>query len=175
MDSNNVISVFGASNPEPGTAEYKQAQAVGRVLAELGYAIANGGYGGTMEASARGAKEAGGQTLGVTCRVWSRKPNEYIDEIVETAEYNERLSKLIDLGRSGYVALPGATGTLVELAWVWEHACKGWWARPIAMVGEFWKPLVKMMVAQRSRSDQYVRLVTTAEELKNVFPALQNQ
>ena len=170
MDKKNVITVFGASNPESGSREYEQARAVGRVLAELGYAVANGGYGGTMEASARGAKEAGGRSIGVTCRLWSRQPNEFIDEVIATAEYAERLTKLIDLGRSGYVALPGATGTLVELAWVWEHACKGWWTRPIALVGEFWRPLVEMMVAQRARSDQYVRLVSSAEELREVFP-----
>jgi len=170
MEPKNVISVFGASNPEPGGEAYAQARAVGRVLAELGYAIANGGYGGTMEASARGAKEAGGRTIGVTCRLWSRQPNEYIDEVIETAEYTERLSKLIELGQGGYVALPGATGTLVELAWVWEHACKGWWDRPIAMVGEFWRPLVDMMVAQRRRSDQYVRLISSVEELRDFFP-----
>ncbi len=169
MDKKNIITVFGASHPQPGSAEYEQARVVGRVLAELGYAVANGGYAGTMEASARGAKEAGGHTIGVTCSLWSRPANEYIDEVVPTAEYTERLTKLIDLGLCGYVALPGATGTLVELAWVWEHACKGWWTRPIALVGEFWQPLVEMMVAQRARSDQYVRLVTTAEELRDVF------
>lgn len=170
MDSNNVISVFGASNPEAGSAEYALAQNVGCVLAELGYVIANGGYGGTMEASAKGAKQAGGRTIGVTCSVWPREANEYIDEVVATSQYEERLGKLIDLGQAGYVALPGATGTLVELAWVWEHACKGWWERWIALVGDFWKPLVDMMVSQRRRSDQYVRLVSKAEELRDVFP-----
>ncbi|MBN1943604.1 MAG: LOG family protein [Phycisphaerae bacterium] len=172
MDAKKVISVFGASNPEPGSADYKQAQAVGGVLAELGYTIANGGYGGTMEAAACGAKEAGGRTIGVTCSLWSRKANEYIDEVIQTEEYTGRMRRLIDLGQGGYVALPGATGTLVELAWVWEHACKGWWKRPIAMVGEFWRPLLEMMVAQRARSDQYVRLVSSAEELRSVFPNL---
>ncbi|MBN1554618.1 MAG: LOG family protein [Phycisphaerae bacterium] len=170
MDTSNVISVFGASNPEPDSAEYALARAVGRVLAELGYIVANGGYGGTMEASSRGAKEAGGHTIGVMCNVWASRPNEFIDEVIETSDYTKRLTTLIDLGRAGYVVLPGATGTLVELAWVWEHACKGWWTRSIAMVGKFWKPLLKMMVAQRARSVQYVRLISTAAELREVFP-----
>lgn len=173
MTTKNIISIFGASNPEPGGDAYGQAQSVGRVLAKLGYTVANGGYGGTMEASARGAKDAGGLTIGVTCSIWSSRPNAYIDEVIETAEYEERLRTLIDLGLAGYVALPGATGTLVELAWVWEHACKGWWSRPIALVGEFWQPLLEMMVTQRPRSDQYVQLVKTPEELRNVFPAIQ--
>jgi len=168
----NVISVFGASKASPGGEAYEQARAVGRVLAELGYSVANGGYGGTMEASARGAKEADGHTLGVPCRRWTRSVNAYIDEVIETADYPERLRTLIELGSAGYVALPGATGTLVELAWVWEHACKGGPSGPIALVGTFWGPLVGMMNAQRPRSDTYLQLVETAEELRGVFASL---
>jgi hypothetical protein len=170
-----VITVFGSGDPAKGSEAYEQARAVGRVLAELGYTIANGGYGGTMEASARGAHEAGGQTIAVPCSIWSSKPREeYFSEIRTTACYDERLARLIELGNSGYVALPGATGTLVELAWVWEHACKGFSkmaVRPIACVGSFWQPLLEMMVAQRPRAADYVRLAEHPEALAEIFPA----
>lgn len=171
IPSEKIVAVFGASDPSPGEEAYEQAVAVGRVLAEQGYVVANGGYGGTMAASARGAKSAGGRTLGVPCRVWSRQPAEWIDEVVWTENYVQRLTTLIELGRAGYVVLPGATGTLVELAWVWEHACKGWSDRPIA-AAEFWKPLLARMAEQRPDAPRYVRLFSAAEELREIFPRL---
>jgi hypothetical protein len=171
-----TIPVFGSGDPAEGSEAYEAARAVGRVLAGLGYVVANGGYGGTMEASARGAKEAGGRAIGVPCSIWSSSPCEaYLSEVRMTASYNERLSTLIELGTGGYVVLPGATGTLVELAWVWEQACKGFLdaaARPIACVGEFWQPLVEMMAAQRARSASSVHVVASAEALADVFPTI---
>ena len=53
-----VVSVFGTGAAKPGDKKYVLAEQLGRLLAESGFAIANGGYGGTMEASAKGASEA---------------------------------------------------------------------------------------------------------------------
>ena len=193
-----VVSVFGANDPTSGEQAYDTAFAVGRVLGELGYAIANGGYGGTMEASAAGAKSAGGSTIGVTCSVWSSQPNEYIDQTIVTDKLADRLAKLIELGEGGYVVLPGATGTLVELAWVWELACKGFLhgdemirpggetqgkpgdaesiggaqGRPIVCVGEFWRPLVEMMAVARPASSDCIALVNTPEKIAEHFACL---
>ena len=195
-----VVSVFGANDPKEGERAYDTAFAVGRVLGELGYAIANGGYGGTMEASAAGAKSAGGSTIGVTCSVWSSQPNEYVDEIIVTDKLADRLGKLIELGTGGYVVLPGATGTLAELAWVWELACKGFLpfdetqdrhgggaqdkpgdgarpfdgaqGRPIVCVGEFWRPLVEMMAVARPASSACIVLVNTPEKIAEHFACL---
>jgi uncharacterized protein (TIGR00725 family) len=141
-----VVSVFGSNDGREGDSAYETARSVGRKLAESGYAVANGGYGGTMEASARGAKEGGGRTIGVTCSVWRSAANAYIDETVVTESLMKRLARLLELGRSGYVVLPGATGTLVELAVSWEHMCKGLVVhRLLVCVGDFWRSLVKMM------------------------------
>ncbi|MBS3821141.1 MAG: LOG family protein [Planctomycetes bacterium] len=171
-----VISVYGSGDPAPGSEAYATAREVGRVLAALGYAVANGGYGGTMEASARGAREVGGHTIGVPCRIWSSSPRrEVLSEVHMTDSYEERLATLIALGSGGYVVLPGATGTLVELAWVWEQACKGFLdvaRQPIACLGGFWQPLVDMMVSQRRRSVDAVHVVTDPGALAEVFPAV---
>lgn len=166
-----IITIFGSADPAEGSEEYALARAVGQVLARQGYGIANGGYRGTMEASARGAKEVGGQTVGVTCSLWKSQPNKYIDRIEQTDELSERLGKLISLGTSGFVALPGATGTLVELAMVWELSAKRFLSgRPIACVGEFWKPLVDMMAAARPGIEQAVTVVDSPQQLRDVFP-----
>ena len=192
-----VVAVFGSNGAEAGGQAYERARAVGRELAEMGYAVANGGYGGTMEASARGAKEAGGATIGVTCSLWSTSANRYIDEVIVTRSLPERIETLIALGRCGYVVLPGATGTLAELAWVWELACKGFLEnmrdtanshgvakmpqavvaqevtkmpkRPIVCMGRFWRPVIEMMVAARPASGACVSLADSPAELQKYF------
>ena len=165
-----AVSVFGANDPRPGDAAYEVARSVGGKLAELGYGIVNGGYGGTMEASARGAKEVEGRTVGVTCSIWKSQPNPYIDEVVRTEGLQQRVDKLVELGRGGYVVLPGATGTLVELATVWERMCKGLLEqRPLVCVGSFWWPVVELMRSARPRCGELVQLAGGSEELALYF------
>ncbi len=170
-DDCSTVAVFGSGEPPEGSAAYATAQAVGRAVAELGYAVANGGYGGTMEASARGAKAAGGRTIGVVCSVWRSAPNAFLDETIGTASLRERLTRLVDLGTGGYVVLPGATGTLAELAMVWELLAKRLLPRrPLVCVGEFWRPLIEMMSAARAACADYVSQVRGPDELKRCLP-----
>ena len=166
-----AVAVFGANDAAEGSEEYDIAREVGSVLAGLGYAVANGGYGGTMEATARGAREAGGHTIGVTCTSWPTPVNRYIDRCVQTNGLQERIATLAELATGGFVVLPGATGTLLELATVWESMAKGVMdARPVVCVGAFWRPLLEMMAAARPRSRQSVALVEGADELSRHFP-----
>jgi len=115
-----TITVFGTAKAKPGDYAYELAYSVGKMLAQEGFTIANGGYGGTMLAAAKGASEAGGKTIGVTCSAFKQsKPNEYISREIVADSIKERLNTLIKLGQA-YVVLPGGTGTLLELALVWE-------------------------------------------------------
>ena len=61
MTDNGGVAVFGSSQTEPGSAEWEDARRAGARLAEEGYAVITGGYGGTMEAVSNGAAEAGGR------------------------------------------------------------------------------------------------------------------
>ncbi len=165
-EGDNVVCVFGSGDPREGDAEYALARAVGRTLAGLGCMVANGGYGGTMEASARGAAEAGGEVIGVTCSIWSSQPNRYVTRQISTSSLAERVATLIEIGRGGYVCLPGSTGTLVELATVWEMMFKKLLPRrPLVCVGEFWRPLVDMMVAARAPSGRYIAIAPRPDDL----------
>lgn len=169
-----AVTVFGSNDVREGDAAYETARSVGRKLAELGYAVANGGYGGTMEASARGAKEAGGRTIGVTCSLWREAANAYIDETIVTDSLMQRVAKLVELGLAGYVVLPGATGTLVELAVVWEQMAKGLMSRrPLVCVGNFWRPIMKLMAQAKPGSEGLVSVVPGADELERFFPPVQ--
>jgi len=171
-----IVTIFGSGDPPKGSDDYVLAEAVGAKLGALGYTIANGGYRGTMEASARAARETGGEVIGVSCSIWNSKPNDYITRGIITTSYDERLGTLIKIASSGFVALPGGTGTLVELAMVWEAKSKGFWKneteKPIVCVGNFWKPLIDMMHAQRPKSREFVSLLQHPEELSEIFPPL---
>ncbi len=167
------VAVFGASTPSPGDEQYEFARRTGELLARRGYCVVNGGYGGTMEASARGARQAGGTTIGVTCGLWSSRPNDYLDETRPTGDLQERLTTLVELATAGCVALRGGTGTLLELAMVWELKAKGFLAeKPIVCVEDFWRPVVEPMGLVRPDCLRHVTLAAGPEDIAATFPDL---
>lgn len=138
-----IITVFGSSRPSTGDEDYEAARALGKALAQHGFSVCTGGYGGIMEAVSRGAKEAGGKTYGITAEFFKRGPNEFVDVEVRKKTWQERLFALIDMA-DGYVACKGGTGTLVELAVVWEMLNKAVMAeKPCVVFGEFWQPILE--------------------------------
>jgi uncharacterized protein (TIGR00725 family) len=137
-----IVTVFGSSRPKESDPDYLEARSLGRALAEKGLAVCSGGYTGVMEAVSRGAKEAGGKTYGVTAEFFSAKTNPWIDVEVRMKTWQERLFELIRLG-DAFVACKGGTGTLVELAVVWEMLNKSVLeAKPFAVLGDFWSPIL---------------------------------
>lgn len=138
-----IITVFGSGRLHEGDAHYAQARELGTALAARGFVVCTGGYGGVMEAVSRGAKQAGGRTLGVTAQFFQSRANRWIDREVRVKTWRDRLFELLELG-GGYVACPGGTGTLVELAVVWEMANKGvTTGKPIVLLGNFWQPIIE--------------------------------
>jgi uncharacterized protein (TIGR00730 family) len=146
-----VVTLFGSSRPIPGQPAYELAYKLGRAIGENGWTLCNGGYGGTMEASARGASEVGGHTIGVTCKTLGRTgPNPYIREEVPAADLLARLDTLVRFGNA-YVALPGGTGTLLELALVWELTNKALLERerPVILLTDHWRDLIPIIQSEQ--------------------------
>lgn len=142
-----VVTIFGSSKPKEGDAEYEFARSLGYELGRVGFTICNGGYGGIMEASARGAKEAGAKTIGVTVATFKGTANKWIDEEIKAKDLFERLKILIEKG-DGYVVLRGGTGTMVEFSLVWELINKGMInPKPFAVVN-FWIPIIETISEQ---------------------------
>ncbi len=140
--SEQIITVFGSSRPKEGDAEYEEARELGKWLAMSGFAVCSGGFGGVMESVSRGAKEAGGKTYGVTAEFFKRKANGWVDTEVRMNTWEERLFELIRLA-DGFAVCKGGTGTLVELAVVWEMLNKSvMTGKPVAVVGDFWQPIL---------------------------------
>ena len=143
-----VVTVFGSSFPQPLSPAYQLAYDLGQAIAQAGWTLCNGGYGGTMEAAARGACEAGGHTIGVTCGAFGRRcgANAFIRQEIPTFDLLARLNTLVRLA-SAYVVLPGGTGTLLELALVWELLNKRMIRRaaPLVLLGKHWGPVVELV------------------------------
>jgi hypothetical protein len=137
------VTVFGGSKPEPGEKAYQEAQQLGRLLAEHGHTVLTGGYIGTMEAVSRGAAEAGGHVIGVTCEDiehWRTvRPNNWVQEEWRKNTLIERLQALIE-GCEAALALPGGPGTLTEIALTWNlMIIKTLPRRPLILIGEGWQ------------------------------------
>lgn len=138
-----VVTVFGSSRPHEGDAGYAEARALGAALAAQGWIVCSGGYGGVMEGVSRGAKEAQGRTLAVTAKSFRARANRWVDEEISMRTWQERLFELIRRGH-GFVACAGGTGTLVELAVVWEMLNKGVMRKkPFVVLGDFWRPILE--------------------------------
>ncbi len=137
-----IITVFGSSRPEDGHADYGEALELGRSLAAAGFAVCTGGYGGVMEAVSRGASESGGRVLAVTSSFFRSRANRWVEDERRVATWQDRLFELVRLG-DGYIACKGGTGTLVELAVVWEMLNKkAMERRPFVVLGDFWQPIL---------------------------------
>jgi uncharacterized protein (TIGR00730 family) len=143
MKEERIVAVFGSSRPRESDAEYEEARELGRMLATSGFSVCSGGYGGVMAAVSRGAKEGGGKTYGVTAEFFRARVNAWIDMEVRVATWQERLFELIRMAH-GFVACKGGTGTLVELAMVWEMLNKSvMTGKPLAVLGNFWTPIIE--------------------------------
>lgn len=140
-----IVTVFGSGRLATSDPQYAQARSLGAQLAAKGFRVCSGGYGGVMEAVSRGAKEAGGQTIAVTAEFFHSHANEWVDEQIRVKTWQDRLFELVKQGHA-YVTCPGGTGTLAELAVVWEMLNKGAMPRkPFAVLGDFWRPVVDLI------------------------------
>jgi len=172
-----VVTIFGSSRLKEGDPEYRLAYDVGRELATAGFTVCNGGYGGTMEASARGAKESGGTTVGIISDFFPRKANRWIDTTFSSTTLIERMLSLISRG-DAYVILKGGTGTLLEFAAAWEFMNKNVIKeKPIVLVGTFWKDVVETLKEESAWEglSNCARYVTIAETPKSCASYIKQQ
>lgn len=137
-----IITIFGGSKCRHDSEEYRQAQELGRRLAEAGFTICTGGYLGVMEAASRGAREAGGRVYGIVMNQFKSEPNRYLTDKVATDHFYDRLQNLIT--RSvGFVAFRGGMGTVTEISLVWNKLTTGVIdRRPLILVGECWQNVI---------------------------------
>ena len=174
---NSIITVFGSARPVEGDEFYEEAQKLGQELAKAGYVVCNGGYGGTMEASARGAKESGGKTIGVVSEFFSIEPNLWIDKRIVVKSLTDRLMKLISLA-DGYIVLKGGTGTLLEFASVWEFMNKSVIEeKPVIVLGNFWNGVIDTLNRELmfEGKESCTKYIAVASSPRNAVEILQER
>ena len=138
-----IVSVFCSAAPVPGQPLYEEALKLGRLLANAGHTVMTGGYCGTMEAVSRGAVEAGGNSIGVTCRQIEEYrpmgPNEWVKLVKATDTLSHRID-ILTSEADAFLALPGGIGTLAELSTVYNKMIIS--AIPseiLILIGDGWK------------------------------------
>ncbi|MFN8372067.1 MAG: LOG family protein [Anaerolineae bacterium] len=142
-----IISIYGSAAAPVDSPDYLAGVAVGRALAESGYAVMTGGYDGLMGAISKGANQAGGHVIGITSatieKIRPAKANVWVNEIIHYMTLHERLLHLITRA-DGYVAMPGGLGTLNELIMVWElMRVKEIPRNPIVCYGDYWRTILQ--------------------------------
>jgi uncharacterized protein (TIGR00725 family) len=107
------VAVVGGYEADDGVLQL--AEEVGRLLAQRGCVVVTGGRRGVAEAASRGAVLAGGTTVGILPGVRRDEANPYVTVAVPTG-LGETRNALVVMGVDAVVALPGAYGTLSEVA-----------------------------------------------------------
>jgi uncharacterized protein (TIGR00730 family) len=171
-----IVSIFGGSALDSTSPGYREALSLGRLLAQAGYTVATGGYDGVMEAANRGAREAGGSTIGVTTSHFSERklgPNAWIDQEVTFPTLFQRLHHLVTFSHA-LVALRGGVGTLSEVALAWslmqvaEMPCK-----PFVLVGPEWRRVLSIYQQESTIKSRDLDLISFAPSVETVVPLIQ--
>lgn len=118
MSERRSIAVFAAGQKGIDQIYRDSAYQTGKLIAENGFNLINGGGFGLMAETARGVREAGGYVIGVGLREVEEK-NEYNDKYYERIGIHSRQSTLMTLA-DAFIALPGGMGTLYEIVEIME-------------------------------------------------------
>lgn len=174
-----VISVFGSSAPQPGSEAYEIARQIGTLLAKNGFAIATGGYSGTMAAVSQGAAEAGGHVIGVTCDQIEQfrplGPNKWIKEEHRYPTLQERLIHLVRQN-DGMIVLPGGIGTLSEMALAWSFIqTEEMGGRPLILMGKAWQDTIALFNDEHYIRPQHLEILSFADSPESAVEILVNK
>ncbi|HSJ29714.1 MAG TPA: LOG family protein [Acidimicrobiia bacterium] len=165
-----TIAVFGSSTTPPDSTEWDQAVLVGDAIARRGWAVATGGYGGTMEAVSEGAARAGGRVTGVTAPLifpGRKGPNRHVHTEITEDTISHRIARLVEMSDAA-VALPGSIGTFAELVVAWNAAfvagARGAHPMPVVAVGRGWQVLLEAAETTLPTGAGFVRVVRDAAD-----------
>ena len=110
-----AVAVFGSARVTPEDPHYGLAEEMARRLAQAGFAIITGAGPGIMEAANKGAREAGGRSIGCNIELpFEQRPNPYVDTLIDFRYFFARKTMFVKYA-SAFLIFPGGFGTLDEL------------------------------------------------------------
>jgi len=176
------VTVFGSARFEEDHRYYQLARELGQALAGAGYAVMTGGGPGIMEAANRGAREAGGLSVGCNIELpFEQKPNPYLDKFIEFEHFFIRKVMLVKYS-SAFVIMPGGFGTLDEAFEVITLLQTNKLDRfPVVSMGgrEFWGHLGafmrQTMVAEGVISPQDAEFIHPADSASEAIDIIKNR
>lgn len=173
-----AVSIFGSAKAKKGSRYYKLAEHIATLLVEEGYTIITGAGPGIMEAGNKGAKEAGGESIGLNIEVPSvQKPNRYVTMLLSFRYFFCRKVMFAKYSKA-FVVMPGGFGTLDEL---FEALTLVQTKRiapfPIIIIGrEYWSGLMewmkKTMLSHEYLSESDLELFHLADKPEEVIEIL---
>ncbi|GAB3133199.1 TIGR00730 family Rossman fold protein [Tsukamurella serpentis] len=140
----NAVTVFGSARLQRDSPEYAIGRELGAALADAGYAVITGGGPGAMEAANRGAKDAGGLSVGLGIELpFEQGLNDWVDLGINFRYFFVRKTMFVKYAQA-FVCLPGGFGTLDELFEALTLVQTGKVTRfPIVLLGsQYWGGLV---------------------------------
>jgi len=114
-DVSNAVTIFGSARTPESDPYYKQAQETARLLAENGFAVITGGGPGIMEAANRGAKGAGGLSIGCNIELpFEQGTNKWVERSINFRYFFVRKTMFVKYS-TAFITFPGGYGTMDEL------------------------------------------------------------
>jgi uncharacterized protein (TIGR00730 family) len=168
------VTVFGSARYDQAHPYYALGREVGHGLAGLGFTVMTGGGPGLMEAANRGAREAGGRSVGCTIALPQEQvTNPYLDRSV-TCHYFFVRKVLLFKYSYAFIALPGGLGTLDELfealTLIQTRKVAGF---PVVLLGtEYWQPLqhlLQHLARERTIDDRDLQLVLLTDSVSDAL------
>ena len=174
------VTVFGSARIPRDDPNYDLARKMGAAIARLGFTVMTGGGPGIMEAANRGAKEAGGRSVGCTIELPSEQPaNAYLDRCVRLHYFFVRKALLVKYSYA-FVVMPGGAGTLDELfealTLIQTAKIKNF---PIVIMGtDYWKELLGFIdkMAQRAMiAEADLRLIYATDSVEEAIEHIRSK
>ena len=174
------VTVFGSARTKPGSPHYELARRVSGEIARLGFTVMTGGGPGIMEAANRGAREAGGRSVGCNIELpFEQQPNAYLDRSVTMHYFFVRKTLLIKYSYA-FVVMPGGVGTLDEMFEALTLVQTGKLKRfPIIVMGtEYWREVLeflKKMSREGTISPEDLELVFATDSVEAAIAHLREK
>ena len=139
-----AVSIFGSSRVNPNNKYYKLAEEIAYLLAKEGFAIITGSGPAIMEAANKGAKRAGGHSVGLNIQIpHEQQPNKYVDTLLDFRYFFVRKVMFVKYAKA-FVIMPGGYGTLDEFTEAINLIQTGRIPKfPVVLFGsEYWKGML---------------------------------